>query len=112
METLLEYLEVHWIVWLFGIINSIIAFSCQRLMKKLIKERKNMTALLGSTRALLRSQLLSQYHHYHEELEYCPIYVLDNIEELYLYYTQLGGNGTIRQLVERIRLLPTSKEEK
>ncbi len=70
-----------------------------------------MTVLLGSTRALLRSQLLTLYHHYYEELEYCPVYVLDNIEELYLLYTQLGGNGTIKQLVERIRLLPTYKEE-
>ena len=42
---------------------------------------------------------------------YVDYSLLDNIEELYVYYTQLGGNGTIHQLVERIRTLPTTKED-
>lgn len=111
MESIAEYINEYWVVWLFGVINVIISFSYQKLMKNIKNEKKHMSAIMEGTRALLRSQLLMQYNHYYEELKYCPVYALENIEELYFYYTELGGNGTISQLVKKIRDLPIALEE-
>lgn len=111
MEAILEFIEENWIIWLFSGINIVISFSYQKVMKSIKNEKKFTTAIIDGTRALLRSQLLMQYNHYYEELKYCPVYALENIEELYLYYTQLGGNGTISQLVKKIRTLPISLED-
>ncbi|MBS6196144.1 MAG: hypothetical protein KH828_11255 [Clostridiales bacterium] len=111
MVSILKFIEEHWVIWLFGVINVVVSFSCQKVMKSIKNEKKSTAAIMDGTRALLRSQLLMQYNHYYEELKYCPVYALENIDELYFYYTQLGGNGTISQLVKKIRTLPISLEE-
>lgn len=110
MQTIIMYIENHWVIWLLGGINIALSWSYRKLTQYVSTEKKHMDAIMGGTRVLLRSQLLTQYNHYYKDLHYCPVYALDNIEELYVYYTQLGGNGTIHQLVERIRTLPTTKE--
>ena len=46
------------------------------------------------------------------ERGYCPIYARDALELVYEAYHKLGGNGTITNLMQRLRDLPTSPEEK
>lgn len=107
MEDIITYLQNNWIVWIFGFLNILVTFTC-RLMLKTVKQEKNKNdAIMQGTRALLRSQILSMYNHYYEDKEYFPIYARENVEELYHYYSLLGGNGTITQLVEKMRELPT-----
>ena len=60
---------------------------------------------MGS-RPLLRDRIIQAYNHYTEK-GYCPIYGLENVEEMYRQYHALGGNGTITELVERVKELPT-----
>jgi len=36
-----------------------------------------------------------------------PIYARENIEQLYAQYTNLGGNGTITELMNKLRAMPT-----
>ena len=93
MQTIIMYIENHWVIWLLGGINIALSWSYRKLTQYVSTEKKHMDAIMGGTRVLLRSQLLTQYNHYYKDLHYCPVYALDNIEELYVYYTQLGGNG-------------------
>lgn len=71
---------------------------------------KTITIRAG-LRALLRDRILQAYKHYHEDKGYCPIYALENVEEMYKQYYALGGNGTITKLLEELKELPTSKKE-
>lgn len=85
--------------------------SYQILLKNIRKDRERNEAIMQGTKVLLRSQLLDLYNIYYEEKGYCPIYVLENIEVLYKNYKLLGGNGTISQLIEKLKKLPVNREE-
>ena len=61
-------------------------------------------------RQLLRDRIIQAYNHYTEK-GYCPIYSRENIEKMYTEYNHLGGNGTVTELVDRIRELPTERKE-
>ncbi len=107
MEGIIVYFQNNWVVWLFGILNILITLTCRLMLKAVRQERNRNVAIMRGTKALLRSQILNMYNHYYEEKEYFPIYARENVEELYRYYSLLGGNGTITQLIEKMRELPT-----
>ena len=75
---------------------------CRRLSEQ---KRKEDAVGLG-VQALLRDRIIQAYNHYIEK-GYCPIYALENVEEMYRQYHALGGNGAITELVERVKELPT-----
>lgn len=39
---------------------------------------------------------------------YCSVEYLTDVEELYKVYRELGGNGIMKELMEKIRRLPTT----
>lgn len=68
-------------------------------------------ALKKGTQSLLRADIIKSYEKYTDK-GYCPIYARDALEAEYNAYHGLGGNGTITDLWERIKALPTEKGEK
>lgn len=78
--------------------------------QRLIKRIKRQEAIEEGILAILRDRIIQVYNHYNEK-GYCPIYAKDNVEEMYRQYHLLGGNGTVTGLVEKLRELPTEKEE-
>lgn len=111
MKSFIVFISNNWEIWFLGLLNMIAAASWQYILRMLKNERKNNDAIMQGTKALLRGQLLNLYNHYYEDQKYCPIYALENIDELYQYYQKLGGNGAITKLVEKLKKLPTSKED-
>lgn len=107
MEDIITYLQNNWVVWIFGVLNILAAFTCRHMLKAVNQEKNRNEAIMKGTKALLRSQILSMYNHYYEDKQYFPIYARENVEELYHYYSLLGGNGTITQLIDKMRGLPT-----
>lgn len=77
-------------------------------LKKLWKREE---ATREGTCSLLRQEIIRSYEKYMER-GYCPIYARDALELVYEAYHKLGGNGTITNLMQRLRDLPTSPEEK
>lgn len=67
-------------------------------------------ALKKGTQSLLRADIIRSYEKYKEK-GYCPIYARDALEQEYEAYHNLGGNGTITDLWERIKELPTEKRD-
>ena len=94
----------HWIGLFFSLIGIIIGY----IYSKVVAVTKKAIATENGIRALLRNDIIKAYDKC-EEKGYCPIYEMENIEEMYNQYHALGGNGTITELVERIRELPTHK---
>ena len=71
--------------------------------------KKKVKATQTGMQALLRADIIRSYDKYSDK-GFCPIYARDAIEKEYESYHALGGNGTITDLWERIKKLPTEKE--
>ena len=67
-------------------------------------------ALRKGVLGLLRADLIRSYEKYGER-GYCPIYARDALEQEYEAYHNLGGNGTITDLWNKTKLLPTDPPE-
>lgn len=101
IEQIIKYVAENWVGWLFAAMVPALGYVYAKTI-----------AIRAGLRALLRDRILQAYNHYHEDKGYCPIYALENVEEMYKQYHALGGNGTITKLVEELKELPTSVKEK
>lgn len=104
---MLEWIKKYWLETLFSmLISGLSAFGVWT--RKRFKEQDLVK--LG-VQALLRNEIIKEYNYWTEK-GYCPIYTRDNIKNMYDNYHNLGANGTITDLVERIFELPTKKPER
>lgn len=101
-----EWLLQHLLELGFGIATTFMGVVIKKMAKKV---REQETVKLG-VQALLRDSIIKQYTHYMEK-GFCPIYARENIDHLYQEYHNLGGNGIIDGLVEKVMALPTDKED-
>lgn len=92
------------------IINYWTQMACAAIfgyMLQLIKKRKRESdAIQAGVQAILRDRLINAYNHYVDK-EYCPIYARENITSMYKAYHDLGGNGTITELYNKLLDMPT-----
>lgn len=72
---------------------------------------RQVMAMRRGLRALLRADIIRLYNKYHDELEYCPVYVKQALEEEYQEYHKIGGNGVGTHMYEAIMALPTEAPE-
>lgn len=91
----------YWAEWVCGIVGSF-------FIGYIVKYRSRQKALEMGVQALLRGKLIDLYNK-DKDRDEIPIYELENIEALYREYKNLGGNGTITELVERLKEKPTPK---
>lgn len=101
-----EWILKYWLEVLFGIISSGLFAGYKKLAGKL----KEQDAIKFGIQALLRDRIIQSYNHYQEK-GYCPIYALENINALYTQYHALGGNGTVTELVDRLKDMPSEKRK-
>lgn len=101
----MEFIVKYWLEVLFGLIMAGLTLAYRKLAARV---RRQEAVELG-IQALLRDRMIRAYNHYTEK-GYCPIYARENVEELYQRYHDLGGNGTITGLVDKLRELPTEEE--
>lgn len=91
----------------FGLTTTVIGVVIKRMAKKLNEQE----AVKMGVQALLRDSIIKEYTHYMDK-GYCPIYARENLSHLYEEYHNLGGNGVITSLMEKIAEMPTEKEDK
>lgn len=99
-----DWVIKYWIEELFILICSGMAV----LYKKLQAKSKEQEAIKLGMQALLRDRIIQSYIHYQEK-GFCPIYALENVNALYKQYHALGGNGTVTELVERLKEMPIER---
>ena len=66
--------------------------------------------LRTAIRAILRKDIINAYDKYTQK-GWAPVYVKDNVQEMYESYHNLGGNGTVTHLMGEFMELPTRKED-
>lgn len=106
MEALKEWVPKYWLEALFSLIIGTLTSKYRKQAKKIKEQEAEQKAIKLGMQALLRDRIIQNYNHYIEK-GCCPIYAMDNINELYDQYHALGGNGTVTELVERLRDMPT-----
>lgn len=101
---MLDFLTKYWLEVLFGLIISALSFGFRYLYKRIKAQNEGM-------RALLRAELIRSGEKYVKR-GYCEIYAMDAYDKTYKAYHDLGGNGTMTELHERVMELPTHSPSK
>lgn len=101
-----EFIIEYWIEVLFGGVVTGILYTIRGIKRKM---KENESIKLG-VQALLRNSIIQQYNHY-EEQGFIPIYARENLDALSKEYYNLGGNGVVHQLMDKLAELPTNKDE-
>lgn len=71
---------------------------------------KEYIGLKNGLKALLRNEIVRIYETY-SKLGYCPSYMKENANEIYLNYHKLKGNGMATSMINEIYKLPTERKE-
>lgn len=85
-----------------ALIGGLIGFFSTKFRKNKKKEK----AIEEGVQALLRNELIRRYREYEIKGE-LSILDKENIEAMFEQYENLGGNGTVKQLMTELLQLPT-----
>ncbi len=66
---------------------------------------KQYIGLKEGLKALLRNEIVRIYETY-SRLGYCPSYMKENVNEIYINYHNLKGNGMATSMINKINELP------
>lgn len=88
------------------IITTIIGVAIGFLGTKLKKNKKKDLAIEQGVQALLRNEIIRRYREFESKGE---ISILDkeNLEEMFVQYKNLGGNGTVKKMMNELLNLKT-----
>lgn len=71
---------------------------------------KEYIGLKNGLKALLRNEIVRIYETY-SRLGYCPSYMKENVNEIYINYHKLKGNGMATSMINAINELPNELKE-
>lgn len=91
---MIQFILKYWIEFLF---SSLIA--------GFIYVFKQYIGLKNGMIALLKSEIVRIYEIYTKS-KYCPSYMKENLNDMYINYKRLGGNGMVTTMVSEIFKLP------
>lgn len=103
-----EIVYEHLVEILFSGISTALGIAYTVLSRRYKRMRNDAAAQRNGICALLRNGIIDAYNRYTEK-GFIPIYALENVERMYESYHGLGGNGTVTELMERLKELPTQK---
>ena len=92
-----------------AILGGILGYISTKLKKNKAEEEaklKKEQAIEEGLQALLRNELIRRYREYETKGE-LSILDQENIEAMFKQYEILGGNGTVKHLMEELLSLPT-----
>ena len=78
----------------------------EKSLKKIKENKKKDKAIEEGVQALLRNELIRRYREYEQKGE-LSILDKENVEAMFVQYENLGGNGTVKQLMTEVLQLPT-----
>ena len=103
IDTALYYLNLIHI--LLASLSSLLCF----VIYTASKASKKIDAIVGGLRAVLRNDIHSAYYE-RTDAGYCKVAEKENVRKMHHHYKCLNGNGSVDDMVDAIRALPTSKK--
>ena len=73
---------------------------------KLKKDKQKDQAIETGVQALLRNEIIRRYREFETKGE-IPILDKENLEEMFVQYKNLGGNGTVKKMMDELLNLDT-----
>lgn len=107
MESLIIETILKWVItFILGAVLGYVSTQLKKEKEKNIREKKKNLSLENAVQALLRNELVRRYREYKIK---GAMTILDreNIEHMYEEYKNLGGNGTVKQLMDDLLEVPT-----
>lgn len=91
------------------VLGSLVGFLSTKLKKNKEKEKimeEKNKAIETGVQALLRNEIIRRYREFESKGE---ISILDkeNLEEMFIQYKNLGGNGTVKKMMDDLLSLKT-----
>lgn len=102
-----DWLIKHLLEICFGLVTTGMGLAIKKMSKKINEQG----AVKLGVQALLRDRIIQMYFHYKDK-GYCPIYARENLQALSKEYYNLGGNGVVHQLMDKLNSLPTDLDIK
>ena len=106
-----EFIAKYWLEFLFGLIIAVLSALYASLKRKIKAQVGKDKALKAGMCALLRAELIRSGERYIQQ-EYCEIYAKDSYDKAYIAYNELGGNGSLTELHDRVMDLQTTVPNK
>lgn len=83
----------------------------KKLNEILDKYSQILQLLQNSQQDVLRDNIIQSYNKYYIDKRFMPIYARESLEQMYKGYKELGGNGVVDDLIEKLYSLPTEPDE-
>lgn len=101
-----DFIIKYWLEFLFAALVGWLGAKYKKLKKKQEEQEQKNTAIEEGVQALLRNELVKSYREYKTKGE---LTILDeeNIRAMFEQYKNLGGNGTVKHLMDELFELPT-----
>lgn len=108
VRRILDFIARYWLEVLFGLIVTALTFLVRRLFRHVSRNRQETSLVREGIKCMLRDRIIQNYEQY-INLEYCPLNVRENLEDMHSAYKALGGNGAVGHIMEELNTLPTIK---
>lgn len=103
---MLEQIIVYIITTILGIALGVVSSKLKKTKEKDDEEKKKDEAIELGVQALLRNEIIRRYREFESKGE---ISILDqeNLDEMFTQYKNLGGNGTVKKMMNDLYELKT-----
>lgn len=103
---MLEQIIIYLITTALGIALGFVTSKLKKNKEKDEKEKKKEEAIELGVQALLRNEIIRRYREFESKGE---ISILDqeNLDEMFVQYQNLGGNGTVKKMMNDLYELKT-----
>lgn len=88
-------------------VNIILGMVITYCIGKFSRIRKENEALKAGVQAILRDRMIQSYNHYYYDKKYMPIYAKDAFIACYRSYHNLGENGVMDNIKDKVMSLHT-----
>lgn len=106
---MIDFLLKYWVEFGLGLVATAITAGFKLIHSRMKLWKSQQDVERKAIIAMLHNDLYSQFR-YHLEMQEITETDLQNIEQLYTAYHELGGNGTGTELYERVKDLPLKKK--
>ena len=110
VKAIIEAIRSYWLEVLFGSVLAGIGFMMRNLFARVKKEVDEQTKIKAGVLAILHDRLYQSCQHYILQGYIIPG-DLRNVGTMHSSYIELGGNGTITEMFNRVKSLPLHKQE-
>ena len=103
---MLEQIIVYIITTILGIALGVVSSKLKKTKEKDDEEKKKDEAIELGVQVLLRNEIIRRYREFESKGE---ISILDqeNLDEMFTQYKNLGGNGTVKKMMNDLYELKT-----